>query len=292
MFVHCLPFGGFMKRRVLLFITGLLFLGCSRLDDLKWDGMSSEKWLDTHSYWSVKLGGLDFILAEPSSTIIVYGLGFVILIIGIWFLKNKGDDKSRLLWGLGSVLWALSTFFAGTSYQAFSYEIKCSGNDICLWTSWWEIWYLLTYVYSMNLLTAAVAFSSSKGKLRKGVIYYTVINSLLYTIILMTGAFSPDKFLVSFECMVLFSSPMFIILMVVNILHYRKTKNKMDLFFILAWVLMFIIVILYFGYFMSGVSGLLWSKGIWFNANDVLHVCLILWILYIYKFLGNKIKDA
>lgn len=281
-----------MKKIYFLLLNIFFLAGCSRLNNLKWDGMTSEKWLNTHSHVPVKFGGLEFILAEPSSTIIVYGLGIVLLMVGIWFLKNQQNSRSRFLWGIGTILWAFSTFFAGTSYQAFSYELKCAGNQVCLWTSWWEIWYLLTYVYSMNILTAAVAYSSSKGKLRKGVIWYTILNSLVYTILLMIGAFTPDKFLASFECMVLFSSPMFIILLVVNTLQYRKHHNKLDIYYIGAWLLMFLIVVIYFGYFMSGIAASLWSNGIWFNANDVLHVLLILWILYIYKLTGNLIKDA
>ncbi len=280
-----------MKRVKYLLLSLFPFAGCGQLEKLTWD-MTPEKWLATHSYMSVKLGSLDFILAEPSSTIIVYGLGVVILIAGLWFLKNKGSSTSRLLWGIGLLLWSASTFSAGTSYQAFSYELKCAERTICLWTSWWEIWYLMLYVASMNVITAAVAYSSSVGKLRKIIVGYTIVNTVLYTATVLTGAFSPNQFLASFECMVLFSSPMFIILLAVNISRYIKKKISLEIKLVIAWLLMFVIVIAYFGFYMSGIADVLWQNGIWFNANDVLHVGLIFWIAYLYYAIAKKVEDA
>ncbi len=279
-----------MKRIKYLFIAMTALAGCGRLEKLTWD-MTPEKWLSTHSFVPVKAGSLSFILAEPSSTAIVYGLGFIILAAGIYFLKKRGESKSRLLWGIALIIWAASTFSAGTSYQAFSYELKCAGRSLCLWTSWWEIWYLILFVISMNVITAAVSFSSASGKVRKGIISYSIVNSVLYLTVVLCGALLPHMFMSSFECMVLFTIPSFLILFTVNIVRYFKARKSLDILLVGAWILMFVIVFVYFGFFLSGYADVLWKKGIWFNANDVLHIGLILWIVYLIYGVAKHIED-
>lgn len=280
-----------MSRIGYLLIALVSFTGCSRLEKLTWE-ITPEKWLATHSHMQIKIGSLNFIFAEPSSTFFVYGLGFVILAAGIFFLKTRGESRSRLFWGIALILWSLSTFSAGTSYQAFSYEIKCSGRSLCLWTSWWEIWYLMLFVAAMNVIAAAVSFSSAEGKLRKGLQIFAAVSTIAYVILVLTGAFMPDYFLSSFEFMVMFPALSFLVLFVVNFLNYRKKHNRLDLLLIGAWVFMLFIVVAYFGFYLSGIADVLWSKGIWFNANDVLHLLLILWIVYLYYGVSRHIKDS
>ena len=282
-----------MKKlyRILLLLVLLLFSGCSRLDQLSWD-MTPEKWLGTHSYYSVNIGNINFILAEPSSTAIVYGLGIIIVLAGIYFLRNRGNSKSRLWWGVALLLWGASTFCAGTSYQAFSYEIKCAGRTVCLWTSWWEIWYLILFVISMNVITIAVAFSSSSGKILKGLIGYAVANCVTYLSVVLAGALIPHQFMASFECMLLFASPTFLILLTVNSIRYMKLRKQLDILLVGAWVFMLLIVLAYFVFYISGYADILWKNGFWFNANDVLHIGLIIWIFYLVFTVAEKIEDA
>lgn len=277
---------------MILLLFSLTFSGCSQLDKLTWNDMTGEKWLATHSWSAVSVGPLHFILAEPSSTFIVFALGFIILIPGIIMLRKRGESKSKLAWGIALIVWAISTFCAGTSYQAFSYELKCAGRAVCLWTSWWEIWYLMLFVISMNMIAVAVAFSSAKGKFRTGIISYAVLNTVVYLVTVLMGAFKPDQFMASFECMVLFAGPVFIILLAANIIRFFKTHKPLDLLLVGAWILMLLIVVAYFAFYMSGYADVLWQKGVWFNANDVLHIGLIIWVLYFYFAVANKIEDA
>lgn len=276
---------------VLLVLVSLFLSGCGRLDMLKWKDMTSEKWLSTHSNIPVAIGPFKVILAEPSSTIIVYGLGIIILLAGIYILKHRVKSKSKFYWGIALLLWTISTFFAGTSYQAFSYQLKCAGRTQCLWTSWWEIWYLMLFVISMNLIVIAVSFSSTTGKIRKIVIGYSILNSLIYLVTVLLGAFIPNQFMASFECMVLFAGPTFLVLLLINSIRFARFHNKLDLLLIGAWVLMLLTVVAYFGYYISGYASILWKKGIWFNENDVMHICLILWVIYFQFAVSKKIED-
>jgi hypothetical protein len=277
---------------MMLILSSLFLTGCGRLDMLKWNDMTSEKWLVTHSYVPVSIGPFKFTLAEPSSTVLVYGLGVIILLAGFYVLKNRRTSKSKIAWGIALVMWAFSTFCAGTSYQAFSYELKCAGRTVCLWTSWWEIWYLMLFVISMNVIVVAVAFSSTTGKLRKAAIGYAILNSLAYLVTVLSGAFIPDQFMASFECMVLFAVPTFLILLLINSIRFAKLHRKLDLLLVGAWILMIGSVFAYFGFYVSGYALVLWEKGIWFNENDVLHIALVLWIIYFTFAVSNKIEDA
>ena len=63
---------------------------------------------------------------------------------------------------------------AGTSYEAFSYSIKCAGRAACLWTSWWEILYLIVSVWSIDAMILAVAYSSTTARLRTGLFIYAL----------------------------------------------------------------------------------------------------------------------
>jgi hypothetical protein len=254
-----------MKRVLHLMPLLVLFSGCSRLNLLTSD-MGSETWLETHPWIQVKLASLQFILAEPSSSFIVFSLGIILAVAGFLFLQNRKKGRSAFLWGIGLLLWSLSTFFAGISYQAFSYELKFAGREIGLWISWWEIWYLMVFTVSMNFIVSAVAYSSTTSKLRKGLLIYAIANSIIYLAVVLSGALMPNQFLASFECMLLFTGPSFIILSIVNLAAWFKRKSLLDARLFLAWIGFFIVTALYFVYYISGLADVLWKQGIWFNA--------------------------
>ena len=48
----------------------------------------------------------------------------------------------------------------------------------------------------------------------------------------------------------------------------------------------------YSALYLSGISAWLWQWGVWFNANDVLHLLLIVWALYIRYNVSYLIEDS
>jgi hypothetical protein len=68
---------------------------------------------------------------------------------------------------------------------------------------------------------------------------------------------------------------------ILNLWNYIQSKNLLDIRLVKAWIGMLFLTITYFAFYMSEISGWLWDKGIWFNSNDVLHILLIGWALYI-----------
>jgi hypothetical protein len=271
----------FLRRFFVLWIALTLGLtSCSQLDQLQTDN-TPEEWLASHFHVRIQAGQFDFVFAEPSSTILVYGLGVILLWTAWRFYAHKKDSVTGKLWALGLLVWAMSTFSAGTSYQAFSYEIKCAGKALCSWTSWWEIWYMALFVLSMGIIAAAVSFSSLSRDARKPFLLYLLVITLIYEVLLFTGAFLPNQFMASFEFMLLFVIPTFLVLFAINLRNYLRHKEMLELRLLLAWVLMAVVTAAYFGFLLSGIAKQLWEVGIWFNANDVLHIGLVGWVLYL-----------
>ncbi|MHA1719150.1 MAG: hypothetical protein ACTSXK_06470 [Promethearchaeota archaeon] len=253
--------------------------------------LSPETWLKGHFWIEFSFLKQNFIFAEPSSTFFVYFLGIIAIFYGIRIIRKSGKEKSLNWWGIALCLWGFGAFFAGTSYQALSYELKCVNHENCLWTTWLEILYLLFSVASVNSMMFAQSFSCAMDMKRFFMQLYGLLNSIIYLIILIVGIAIPVRFMISFEMMVLFLIPGFIFFMIQNIRRNSSEKNKMDIIFIRIWLILAIVMITYFGYLFLGISDMLWDLGIWFTANDILHIGLIIWMIYIGNNITRYVKD-
>lgn len=264
----------------------MLFLAFGRLDEITW-GITPRQWLDSH--WYIRYKGI--VLAEPSSTLFVLLLGFVILWLSLRFFRSGNNHKSRVWFGWSMLAWSLSTFSAAISYQVFSYQLKCAGRAVCLWTTPWEIVYLFLYVLSVKLLVIAIGYCRASQKLRNFLLLYSILTGMVYTVILLAGVYLPNQFLVSFELMVLFLVPSYLIMFFVNIGNLKKSRQLIDRYLINAWIGMLLITVAYFLFYFSGISGWLWQRRVWFNANDVLHLLLIGWVWYVNRRVYPLIED-
>src|SRR5512139_1483112 len=158
-----------MPRTFLSFVLLLTLSGCGRLDTIPYTpAQTAETWLQIQPFVEWKLGAYSIVFVQPSTSIIVYLLGLITIAAGIYFLKIRAGQRSRLWWGIALLLWGAGALLAGTSYEAFSYSIKCAGRMACLWTSWWEILYLVVSVWSIDAMILAVAYSSTTDRLRRG----------------------------------------------------------------------------------------------------------------------------
>lgn len=275
--------------------------GCGRLEGLLTE-TTPETWLASHPWTRVSIGPTSFVLAEPSSTFFVYGLGLALVVAGLAFLRRGASTSpatgpgagasAKRVWGLALLVWAAATFSAGTSYQAFSYEIKFAGRAVGLWTSWWEIVYLGLFVASMDLIAVAVARSSARGAARKAITGFAALDLAAYLSVLLSGALVPDRFLASFECMLLFAVPVFMVLFVINLVGWIATRSVLELRLLLSWVGLLAVILAYFGYYLSGGAEALWARGVWFNANDVLHLGLVAWVAWLAIGVRPLVVDA
>jgi len=275
-------------KRILPLLLPILLTSCGRLDTLLYEPTQTpETWLQMQPY--ARIGQIIFV--QPSTSIIVYLLGLLTIGIGVYFLRIQNGQRSRQWWGIALLLWGLGALLAGTSYEAFSYDIKCAGRAACLWTSWWEIAYLLVTVWSVDAMLLAVAYSSATGKLRKGLSVYAIANAAVYTVLLLIGVYVPVKFLISFEFLLVVGFPGIFAFFLINGRRYRQSKLPLDKALLVTWIWLGLTIIAYFAYYVSGNAAALWAKGIWFTENDVLHIFLIVWMLYIAFAVAPKTQD-
>lgn len=280
------------KHHLFWFLSLMTLSGCSRLGTITYSPETTpEAWLNTHPHTHISLGSLNFVFMEPTSTFLVYLLGFLAMIIGVYFLRIRGNYKSRLWWGIALLLWGIGAILGGTDYQSLSYELKCVGKEVCSYISWVEIYYYLVSIVSINAMVMAVAHSSAEGVMKRALPIYAAVNTVVYSALCLAGAFMPNKFLVSFELIVLFTTPSYIILFIINSMKYYKTREEMDFSLMITWLFLGVVMAVYYIYLGFGYSGKLWEMGIWFNENDVLHTGLILWMLYIGFVVAKKVKD-
>lgn len=235
--------------------------------------MTPEKYLDERPF--IELFG-SLIVIVPSSSVIVFALGIQIILLGVLLIKDKQKP-----WGLSLIFWGIGTILAGTSYQTLGYELKCANRTHCLFTSWFELAYLWTTAISISLMAKAFAERFSHGKTKRYLIGYGRIALFGYGLILLLGAFLENRIMISYELFTVFFMPLFVVFFVINILNYRQNKNKLDHAFIVLWLLFLGVNVAYYVYYFSGITSILYDDlGLWFSANDVLHVGLILWFAY------------
>lgn len=284
---------GKIKTLSVLSIFLLVLTGCARLGSITYTPeQTPESWLEMQPYLNLKLWGVEFILAQPSSTVFVYLLGLLTIAVGLYFFKIQDHHQSRKWWGIALLLWGLGALFAGTSYQAFSYEIKCAGKAICSWTSWWEIVYLVLSVASIDAILISGAYSSCQGKFRTPLLLYAILNFFSYCVLVTIGVITLTKFLISFELLLIVTAPSILLLFVINGWRYFNNKNGRDLALLVTWIWLGAVIALYFIYLVLGLTEYLWERGIWFSENDLLHIGLISWMSYIGFRVAKLIKDA
>jgi hypothetical protein len=255
--------------------------------------LTPANWCKVQPCKKVTIGSREIILTQPSSSFLVYLLGFLTTGLGIFFLSSRGDELSRLWWGISMVLWGTGALLAGTSYQAFGSEIKCAGRKICTWTSWWEVVYLIFQQLSMDAMLAAVAYSCTEGMLRSLLLLYALAVGTLYTISTLIGGIAAVKPLITFRWMVWVSAPILVVVFIINIYRYYTINDPMDLVLLTAWMLLVLTSCAYCLYDKLNITEKLWGgRKIWFSQNDILHVCLILWMIYIATTVASLIKDS
>ena len=254
---------------------------------------SPEQFLSGMPHTTVSIVGLDFVLIQPSSTFFVYLLGGVMILFGVYFLATRRSQQSRLYWAVGLLLWGISAIVAGSSYQAFGYELKCRGLDHCRYTSNFELVYMLLTAYCINFLVASTGYTSADRNGRKWLLRFALIDSAAYSVYMLVGAILPVKFLISYEGFMAFVGVNFVLMFILNIRHYSRHKDILNRNLMIIWTGFLLVNVGYFVFLFGGFGAQLYQNmGIWFNENDVLHILLILWACMTFLLLKNEAGDV
>lgn len=253
--------------------------------------LTPETWCRAQPCARLRIRGREILITQPQSTFWVYLLGILTVAAGLYFFHMQDGQVSRGWWGVALLLWGIGALLAGTSYQAFGYQIKCAGRPVCAWTSWWEVIYLICQQVSVNGILAALAYSSTTGTLQTVLLAYALASSVIYGIVVLIGALVPVKALITFEGMVWVSTPAFVIFCLVNGWRYLRFGDGADLALLAAWIILLATMLAYWLYSRLGIPQRLWARGIWFSENDVLHVFLIGWVIYLVTAVAGRVQD-
>jgi hypothetical protein len=284
-----------MRRSFLPIVQTSISSTFSRLKSIRYSDpeLTPETWCEVQPCTTIRLASRAIILTQPSSTVLVYSLAILTIGVGLYFFWLGGDQASRLWWGVSLLLWGIGALLAGTSYQAFGYQIKCAGRETCAWTSWWEVTYLMFQQVSMDALLVAIAFSCTTGAVQTVLLGYALLSAVVYVILTFIGGIIPMKTLITFELMVWVSTPIFLIVFILNGWRYYVFSTPMDLALLGAWGWLLLTMTAYWLYDKLGITPKLWAngKGIWFSQNDVLHIGLILWMIYLAAVVARLVHD-
>lgn len=262
-----------------------LLAGCGRVDELVYQPPTTpEEWCAQRP--CVEVGGV--ILAEPWSSALVFALALLWLGVGIYFLASRRGQRSRTWFGLSLVLGGLAAGSAGTSYQALSYELKCAGRQVCTLTNGFEIAYSLLQVASMSAMVIAVAYALATARTRRAITVYAALNLVVYVVVTVVGVLLPSAFLLSFELLLLFAVPALVIAAVLAIRRWHQPLARRILGVL---VLLVLVQVAYLVYFALGITESLWASGLYFSANDVLHVGMLVWLAITAWVLGPALED-
>lgn len=262
-----------------------LLAGCGRVDELVYQPPTTPaEWCAQRP--CVEVGGV--ILAEPWSSALVFALALLWLGVGIYFLASRRGQRSRTWFGLSLVLGGLAAGSAGTSYQALSYELKCAGRQVCTLTNGFEIAYSLLQVASMSAMVIAVAYALATARTRRAITVYAALNLVVYVVVTVVGVLLPSAFLLSFELLLLFAVPALVIAAVLAIRRWHQPLARRILGVL---VLLVLVQVAYLVYFALGITESLWASGLYFSANDVLHVGMLVWLAITAWVLGPALED-
>jgi hypothetical protein len=145
---------------------------------------------------------------------------------------------------------------------------------------------------SVDAMVVAEAYSCAVGTWRRVMASYALGHAGLYILVVLAGALLPVKFLISFELLLLVAAPNILFLFALNGWRYYRRKDPMDLALVGTWLWLGITLVAYFLYLLLEVGHALWARGVWFSENDVLHIGLILWMIYIAVVVARLVVDA
>ena len=135
-----------------------------------------------------------------------------------------------------------------------------------------------------------MAYACTLGRARKALIWYAVVNALLYCVVTAIGVLTPSAVLLSFTVLMLFALPGVVIVIAITARRLHAPKERA---MFTAAILLLLVQVAYYAYWASGLTQTLWDdgNGVYFSENDVLHIGFILWLGYLLWRVGPTLDD-
>lgn len=243
--------------------------------------MTAQQFLNSIPYDTVTLFGTELVVQQISSTVMVWGLGVLIVACGVVVYIKRGYSPVGRYWGIGLVLWGLGAIVAGVSYQIFGYELKANGYEYVLFTSNWELCYMILTAFATNYMLVGTAHAALKGKLLKYVHIFAFCHCIAYGVYMLVGSILAIESIISYFGFTQFVAIDFMLMFAMNIWHYVKHKDKLNIRMVFTWGTFAVVNIAYFVCYYIGMGSIYTNTGIWFNENDVLHLLLMVWAVHV-----------
>ena len=248
-----------------------------------------EQWCEIQPCFEI--GSVTF--TQPLGSILVYLLALLWIAGGVYFWRTRDGQHSREWMVLALVLGGVGAGLAGTSYQFLGYELKCADRELCRWTNWFEVAYMMFQAASASAMLIAVAYACTTGALRLWLVIYALASTVAYIVLATYGALTGTRALISFELLMVFAAPGLLCILVIATVRWLRDRGSMDLAMIGAGVWLIVTIAAYSAYLAAGVTASLWDRGdgFYFSENDVLHIGMILFIAYLVGVLANRLRD-
>jgi hypothetical protein len=239
-----------------------------------------------------EIGGVTF--TQPLGSVLVYVLALLWIAGGVYFWWIRGRQRSRVWMCLALLLGGIGAGLAGTSYQFLGYELKCAGRELCLWTNWFEVSYMMLQAASTSAMLTAVAYACTTGALQLWIFAYAAANAVVYIVLAAYGAVAGTRILISFELLMAFAAPGLLLILVIAAARWLRDRDGMELAIIGAGVWLSITIAAYSAYLGAGLTERLWEggDGFYLSENDVLHIGMMLFIVYLIAVVGSRLRDS
>jgi len=278
-------------RRAALAATAAALSACARIETIAHEPRTTpEQWCAARP--CVRLGGV--VLDQPLGTLLVFTLAALWIAAGARAWRARDGQRSRAWFAVALVLGGVAAALAGTSFQAFGYELECAGRPQCIQTNWFEVGYLIVQAASVAAMLAAVAHACATGARRRAVLAYAVASALVYAGLAAAGGFVPVAALVSFDLFVVFAAPSLLGVLAIGAVRAWHRRDALGRSLVVASLWLVATFAAYYAYAAAGVTQALWDggAGFYFSENDVLHVGMIAWLAYAGAVVAPRLRDA
>mmetsp|Transcript_3651 Transcript_3651/g.12161 ORF Transcript_3651/g.12161 Transcript_3651/m.12161 type:complete len:302 (-) Transcript_3651:271-1176(-) len=257
-----------------------------------------QEWCDALGYPCAFIGGT--IIAQPSSTLLTLVLALDHLLFGVLVLRENrrrgtlwawtkghpetgfGDEareRCRAFYGWAMVIWAIAVVFAAAAYQAFTYQLQCTGATPCLDAdgrptlspdvSVAAFVYLILQCLGQHTLIVGDAYRALRRYAVPVALYGLVATGGYAAFVILFPRHGYDEL---FMILFAFSAPIILGQL------YLQARVRYAPRLCLATTILIASLVVYLAYrYIVDPAEQLARTGVWFSADDALHVVTILY---------------